>query len=721
MKQVTQRLRDGEISVIDVPPPALMDGGVLVDVRVSLLSSGTERSKVLTGSQSLLGKARSRPDQVRQVVDKAQRDGVRETLNAVRSRLDQPSSLGYSAAGVVLAVGERVSDLLPGDRVACAGAEYAVHADVDQVPSNLCVRLPDEVDFASGAFATVGSIALQGVRQADVRIGERVAVLGLGLVGQIAARILRAAGCRVIGSDLSAREVDRAVELGAADVGYTRDQLNERDLPSEARDCDAVLITAATRSSDPVELAAALCRDRGRVVVLGDVGMDIPRAAYYEKELELRLSRSYGPGRYDREYEERGLDYPVGYVRWTERRNMEAFLELVATRRVDVAQLVTDRLPIDRAPEAYELLVSKDASPLAILLEYEPAERTSPRPVRGHSPRRAGTHATGVIGAGSFAQGVLIPALAAAGFELTAVGSARGRSAYAAQARFGFERSDDPEAIIGAPDVELVTLVTRHSTHAQLAARALESGKAVFVEKPPCLTVAELHHLESALGEHPGPLAVGFNRRHAPLARKLREHIAGRGPVELLYRVNAGRLPEGHWLNDLDDGGGRLLGEGCHFVDFACWLIGALPRQVSCAMVPDRGEALASAQSFTVTLTFDGGSVGTVAYTARGATGLPKEYVEAHSGGRSAVLHDFRSLDLYDGRRRKPSRTAGRGQDKGHRRQFVRLRELLESGEADGDPHPLRTMATTLAALRSAELGRAVSIDALERPPADVI
>ncbi|MGH2979116.1 MAG: zinc-dependent alcohol dehydrogenase, partial [Solirubrobacterales bacterium] len=369
MKQVAQRLRDGRVEVLEVPEPALTPDGVLVDVRASLLSAGTERSKVETGRKSLVGKARERPDQVRQVVDKARRDGVRATVDAVRTRLDQPAPLGYSATGVVLSVGARVRDLAPGDRVACGGGGYAVHAEVVHVPGNLCVRLPDGVAFEQGAFATVASVALHGVRQADVRLGERVAVIGLGLVGQLACQMLRAAGCEVLGIDLSEEVVDHAREVGAVDHAVTRKRLEPEVLPEAGR-CDAVLITAATPSDDPVELAAELCRDRGRVVVVGDVGMNVPRAPYYEKELELRISRSYGPGRYDRSYEERGLDYPIGYVRWTERRNMEAFVHMLEAGKLDVTGLVNERVRIDDAPAAYRGLIEKRGSPLGILLLY---------------------------------------------------------------------------------------------------------------------------------------------------------------------------------------------------------------------------------------------------------------------------------------------------------------------------------------------------------------
>ncbi|MDP9346103.1 MAG: bi-domain-containing oxidoreductase [Actinomycetota bacterium] len=709
MKQVTQRLRDGRIKVLDLPEPALSPETVLVDVRASLLSAGTERMKVQAGQQSLVAKARARPDQVRQVLEKAQRDGVKDTVQTVRSRLDQPSSLGYSAAGVVIAVGARVPGLQPGDAVACAGAEYAVHADVVRVPANLCARVPEGVSFEDAAFTTVGSIALHGVHQAEGRLGERVAIIGLGLVGQLCGQILRAAGCEVAGVDLAPRAVDSALRNGAIDVGYARSALDAKHLPLDVGDRDGVIITAATTSDDPVVLAAELCRDRGRVVIVGHVGMTLPRGGYYGKELELRLSRSYGPGRYDSSYEEHGVDYPIGYVRWTEQRNMSAVLGLIANRRINVDTLVSDRLPVERAPEAYERLLTADPPLLALLLQYKPSstrpEPPSPAPA---TPRTATTGGAGVIGAGSFAQGVLIPALRESGWPLVAVASAMGRSAQAAAERFEFQRADSADEIIAAPDVGLVVVCTRHSTHAELSLAALAAGKSVFVEKPPCLDAEELAALRRQGAASPARLTVGFNRRHAPFSQELREHVRRPGlPFELLFRVNAGRLPAGHWLNDLSDGGGRLLGEGCHFIDFACWFAGEAAEHVTCTMSPEPEQPLAGAQSFALSLSFKDRSLATILYGAAGANRLGKEYVEAHCAGRSGVIDDFRSLTLWAGRRRRTKRS--RASDKGHRAQFVHLKDVANGITSPLAPSPLDSMATTLAALVSAQTGRTVA------------
>ncbi|MDQ3632472.1 MAG: bi-domain-containing oxidoreductase [Actinomycetota bacterium] len=710
---MTQRLRDGRIEVLDVPPPTVSPEGVLVDVRASLLSAGTERTKVQAGRKNLVQKARSRPDQVALVVEKARRDGIKDTVAAVRTRLEDPSSLGYSAAGVVLSTGALVRELAPGDRVACGGGDYAVHAEIDHVPGNLCVPLPEAVTFEQGAFATVGAIAMHGVRQADVSLGERVAVIGLGLVGQLAGMLLRAAGCTVVGIDLDETLLERARSNGALDRLAPRASLEPDRLPPGIGECDAVLITAATSSDDPVELAAALCRDRGRVVVVGVVGLSLSRARYYDKEIDLRLSRSYGPGRYDRTYEERGIDYPIGYVRWTERRNMEAFVELVAAGRLDLAGLISERVPVQQAPSAYDRLASSTTSPLGIVIEYgstalEPEPEPAPRPP---AMPPAANATVGLIGAGSFASRVVIPGLTAAGFRVVSVASASGLSAAGTVERVPAARALRADEVIADPAASLVAIATRHGSHAEYALRALRAGKAVYVEKPPCLTSEELTDLRHARDESGRMLFVGFNRRHAPHVDALRTHVARAGhPVEVLIRVNAPALPSGHWLNDPTEGGGRLLGEGCHFVDLASWIVGAPADRVSCVVRPRAGETLQTAQRFSIVLEYADDSVATIVYTDGGAPGLPKERIEAHAGGRSAILRDFRSLELRDGTKRR--RIGSRSQDKGHRRQFVRLREMLSAPASSTALDPLASMSATLTALAAAGDGGSRRVDA---------
>ncbi len=705
MKQVTQRLRNGKIEVLDVPRPVLLPGGVIVDVRASLVSAGTERSTIEAAREGLIGKARARPEQARAVLDRARREGLRPTVDALHRRLNEPSPLGYSSAGVVLEVGERVADLRPGDPVACAGGGHAVHAELNYVPSNLCVKLPSGVSFEAGAFTTMGAIAMHGMRQAEAVLGERVAVIGLGLVGQLTCRLLLAAGCEVVGVDIDEQLVERARRSGVQSA-YPRSGLSLGDLPAGIRDCDAVILTASTGSDDPIQLAGVLARDRARVVAVGAVGMTVPRPTYYGKEIELRLSRSYGPGRYDREYEERGIDYPIGYVRWTERRNMAAFVGLLALKRVAVEDLITARVCIDDAADAYDRLLDSGSSPLGLLLTYRPTVEQPAAPpsaatakVTGPARRadRAGTAPTlGVIGAGSFSQRFLIPGLRDAGFELLMVASATGLSASNAAHRFGFVRAVPPDELLFADGLDAVAIASRHATHASYATAALQNGKAVFVEKPPALTPLELEQLrEAATG---GMLQVGFNRRFAPLSGRLREHIdPGGSPVELLYRVAAGRLPADHWLNDPDDGGGRLLGEGCHFVDFVCWFMGGLPDHVHAA-IPAQPGHLVSGQRFAITLTFANGSIATILYGSESAPSVGKELVEAHAGGRSGRLEDYRRLELH-GRGRAKTMSARRA-NKGHAAQFRAFRASLD-GQRPTGPNPLDTMDVTLRALEA--------------------
>jgi predicted dehydrogenase/threonine dehydrogenase-like Zn-dependent dehydrogenase len=750
MKQVAQSVGSGEIEVREVPEPLIDDHEALVQVRASLVSPGTERTKVVTGNKSLLGKARARPDQVAAVIEKAKQDGLRQTIQAVRTRLSAPTSLGYSSAGIVLAVGARVPDIKPGDRVACGGAGYAVHAEINRVPGNLCAALPAAVSFDEGAFATVGSIALHGVRQAQPTIGERAAVIGLGLVGQLAGQILRANGCRVVGIDLDASVLEQAKSSGAADVVFERGALDPARLAPEASGCDFVLLTAATPSDDPVALAAALCRDRGRVVVVGDVGLGVPRAPYYEKEIDLRLSRSYGPGRYDVNYEERGLDYPIGYVRWTERRNMAAFLDLIAARRIEVSPLIRRRVPIEQAPTVFAELGSDQTSPLGLVLTYDarpahdappaevvspaydaaPADVASPAAANGRAPdlawsspppprRPLGERAPRavMIGAGSFAQRIVLPGLKAAGFELQGIASASGLSASGAASMHDAERADGVEALL-AQDADLVAIAARHCSHEALVRAALEHGRTTYVEKPPCLDWQGLAALRAARTAAGRDLFVGFNRRHAPLVGQMLQAVpATGGPREILIRVAAGRLPEDHWLNDVDDGGGRLLGEGCHFVDLACYLAGALPDRVLCSAAPEPDRPLQAAQRFAVTLTFADGSIATINYGDTAASGVPKETVELHGGGVSAVIEDFKKLTVVRGRSRQSPRA--RAQDKGHQRQFEAMRRHLAGATGNGKPDasgatlllpdPLDTMAATLTALEAARLGTSLS------------
>jgi predicted dehydrogenase/threonine dehydrogenase-like Zn-dependent dehydrogenase len=700
MKQVTQRARDGRIAVIDVPRPSSRPGWVLVANRYSLISAGTERAKVEIGEKNLLQKARARPDLVRKAVERARVEGVRSAVTVARERFATLTPLGYSSAGSVVEVGAGVEGLVPGDRVACAGGGWANHAELVAVPRTLVAKVPQEVELTRATYATVGAIALHAVRQSEARLGERVGVIGLGLVGQLAVRILVAAGCEPFGIDLDESAVDLARRAGAA--AFRRDDpALEASVAAAtgALGLDSVLLCAATSSSDPLQLAVQLARDRGRLVVVGEIPVQADRGLLYEKELELRLSRSYGPGRYDRDYEEHGRDLPAAYVRWTEQRNLQAFIDLIAAGRLDPSELTTHVFPVERADEAYATLTGEadDGRPFGILLEYQYEERPPlrARPTRLRSVSGLGV---GLIGAGSFARATLVPSLSGAGAHLVAVCTEGGLSAADVAARFGFDRAAaSPQEILGDEAVGAVIIATRHSSHALLAAAALRAGKAVFVEKPLALAEAELAEVEVALNGG-GLLMVGFNRRFAPLTERLRAEIGGTPPLALAARVNAGPLPSDHWLHDPEVGGGRLLGEGCHFVDLLAHLAGSPPVSVHAFAAPEQERPLECSDDFVASLRFADGTVASLTYTGHGDARLAKERIEAFWSGSAAVLDDFRRLELYCAGKRT---IVKQRQDKGHRAEieaFVRAASGLEE-----PPSPESYVASTRATLALAD------------------
>ncbi len=546
MKQLLQNLKTGEGVVADVPAPVALRGRVIVRAAASLVSAGTERAFVELGRKGLVGKAKERPDLVRKVVEKVRSEGLLNTLQSVREKLDESHALGYSAAGVVVEVGEGVTEFRAGDRVACAGTGYAAHAELLSVPKNLCVRLPDAVDFESAAFATLGAIALQGVRLAEPTLGESVVVIGLGLIGQLATQLLRANGCRVFGVDLDASKVELAKSLGADDGCASEEGVKESVLRwSRGRGADAVVITAATQSDGPVELAGEISRLRGRVVAVGLVGMNVPRQTYFQRELTLRVSMSYGPGRYDPEYEERGHDYPLPYVRWTEGRNLEAFLDLAASGSVRTAPLITHRFNVEESARAYELISGDAREPyLGILINYD-TERELERNVENPGAKLkaqsskssgAGVVRVGLIGAGDYARRMLLPHFKEQGAEFVSIATASGVSARDTGTRYGFARfASGAEEVLSDESVNLFVVATRHDTHAELARRALEAGKHVFVEKPLALSDAGLDSVLEAASSSSGLLTVGFNRRFSPHARAAKEFFEGvRAPHSIL-------------------------------------------------------------------------------------------------------------------------------------------------------------------------------------------
>ena len=651
MKQILQSLKTGITEVADVPAPGARRGSVLIRTSRTLISAGTERMLVDFGKANLLDKARQQPDKVKMVLDKVRTDGVLPTLQSVRNKLDQPLALGYCNVGRVMDVGAGVNGFAVGDRVASNGS----HADVVSVPMNLCVRVPDEVPDDHAAFTVIAAIALQGIRLVQPSLGEAVVVTGLGLIGLITVQLLRAHGCRVLGIDFDGAKLALARELGAetVDLSAGQDPVAVAQRFSRGRGVDAVLVTASTKSSEPIHQAALMCRQRGRIVLVGVAGLELAREDFFKKEITFQVSSSYGPGRYDPEYEEKGHDYPAGFVRWTEQRNFEAVLDMMADGRLDVAPLISHRFPVADAAAAYAL-VSGTAPSLGIVLEYdrsdEPAVRTVP--VSAPDPERrpaGGEPAVSFIGAGNYARAVLIPAFKAAGARLHAVASSGGVSAVHAGRRFGFAQSTtDTSSIFSDADTRAVVITTRHDSHARMVLRALEARQHVFVEKPLCLTLDELQQIELAharasASASPPLLMVGFNRRFAPHVVKMRALLLGApGPKSMLMTVNAGSLPADHWTQDPEVGGGRVVGEGCHFIDLLRFLAGApIVRHHASAMQAERGDTV------TLQLVFADGSIGSIHYLANGHKSFPKERLEVFASGRVLQLDNFRRLTGY--------------------------------------------------------------------------
>lgn len=706
MRQVLQNPRTGEIEVTEVPRPWATAGCVVVRVAASLLSAGTERAAAEFASSSLLRKAQSRPDLVRDVLNKVKRDGLLTTVSAVRSRLDQPSAPGYSNAGTVIEAGEGIHDIAPGDRVACAGAGFAVHAEFACVPRMLVARIPsDGVGFESAAFTTVGAVALHGIRTAEAKLGEVVAVIGLGLLGQLAVQILKAAGCVVIGFDPEPERAQLAMRMGA--TAAAADESEFRDLclrSSQGHGADSVLITAATPSSAPVHLAAEAARDRAIVVAVGDVGTELQRRLYYEKELDFRVSRSYGPGRYDVEFEQKGRDYPIGHVRWTETRNMEAFLRLLADGKIDVRPLITHRFAVEKAGEAYELIRGKRSGPhLGVLLQYSSQKSDEPRRlVMVRRPKREVPESgvrVGLLGAGNFARGVLIPAMRKAGnAQLAGIYASSGVRAQAIARRFRVEYcTTNEEDIFGDESINTVVIASRHHLHAMQVLCALESGKNVFCEKPLCLTHDELAAIEQAYARNAGcRLMVGFNRRFAPMVLRTKEFVSRCGPLTMIYRINAGPSAPDHWINDPEIGGGRILGEVCHFVDLLSFLCGSSPLSVNA-----HGRSADAGQDLSATVNFEDGSMGTILYACSGDRAFGKERIEVFGNGAAAVMDDFRRLELVRHGKRRTFRSWLR-QDKGHAAEWRAFAECI----ANASPCPIpfhEIVASTLATIRITE------------------
>jgi predicted dehydrogenase/threonine dehydrogenase-like Zn-dependent dehydrogenase len=713
MKQLLQHIKNGKTIIEDVPIPTPREGQALVKISASLVSAGTERMVVEFAEKSYLGKARSRPDLVKQTLDKAKREGIMPTVNAVFNRLDQPMALGYSSAGTIVALGKNMQGFKVGQRVACAGGGYATHAEYNVVPRNLLTPLPKNVDFESAAFTTLGAISLHGFRLAEPQLGENVAVIGLGLLGLLTIQLASAAGCSVLGIDLDPKRVKLASSLNVQAV--TRSQAESASAAfTKNIGFDSIIICADTPSNDPVELAGVIARDRAKVVATGAVGLNIPRKVYYEKELALINSRSYGPGRYDANYEENGVDYPIGYIRWTEGRNFQAVVDLMESRKLKVESLISHRFDIQEGVKAYEVITGKRKEPfLGVLLTYPERKTKEERNVEFPSVvhRPSSIVKLGVLGAGLYANATLLPVIKNnKDFELIGIASSGGLHAQHSGKKFGFQYATSSEdEIINDPKINTVAILTRHDSHADLVVKALKAGKHVFVEKPLAINSNQLSVISKQLAKTDNCLLItGFNRRFSPLAQNLKSSIVNRqSSLYAHYRVNAGYIPLNHWTQDPNLGGGRIIGEACHFIDLITFLVGAAPVSVSAHALPNGGKY--REDNVSMTFTFPDGSIGVVDYLANGDKSMPKERLEVFCEGMVAVLDDYVSLTtVKDGKKKVESGA----QDKGWRGEMAAFAESIKSGVGAPIPYEqiIGVTKSTFAAVESIREKRSIDI-----------
>ncbi|HXE98645.1 MAG TPA: bi-domain-containing oxidoreductase [Dongiaceae bacterium] len=685
MKQLAQKLKNGEMQILEVAPPVIGPGMVLVRNHYSLISAGTEGSTVTSARKNLLGKAKERPQQVKQVLEVLRQQGPVQTYRAIMKKLDSYSPLGYSSAGEVIDIASNVRGFAVGDLVACAGVGFASHAEIVAVPANLCVKLLHDADLKMAAYNTLGAIALQGIRQADLRFGETCAVIGLCLLGQITCLLLRASGIKVVGIDIDPHMVETASKQ-CADLAFTRDEIG---LPEKIDEftggigVDGVIIAAATHSADPINFAGRIARKKGKVVIVGNVPTGFDRDPYYyRKELEVRMSCSYGPGRYDLNYEEKGIDYPAGYVRWTENRNMQAFQEAVHSGKIDINYLTTHTFDLDNAADAYNLILSKSEPFLGILIKYDLQNKQLIRKIITNTGRATGSVAISFVGAGSYAMSHLLPNIPKdSEIVLKGILTSSGTSSRTVADKFKFEFcTSDENDIFNSSETNTVFIATRHNSHAPYVTTALRAGKNVFVEKPLCLTETELAEIDriyrqpTANGPQP-LLMVGFNRRFSPLIKILKEKI-GSGPMAMLYRINAGAIPSESWIQDKEIGGGRIIGEICHFVDLLTHINGSLPERVFASAVPD---PLGLSDTLAINLAFSNGSISTISYYANGAKSMAKEYIEIYCTGTIAVLKDFKELEVYGGG--SPIRKKLLNQDKGQEGMVKAFVEAVRMGK----------------------------------------
>lgn len=702
MQQLTQELKSGKMEILEVPFPALGPGQLMIRTQYSVISAGTEGKTVTDARKGYIAKARSRQKEVKQVIEMIKLNGLRSTYQFVMNKLDAPSALGYSAAGEVIAMSQDVTGFKVGDYVACGG-NSASHADVLAVPVNLCVKVPREVDLKQAAFTTIAAIAIQGIRQTDLRMGENCLIIGMGLIGQMTSKILSASGIHSICVDVSDKQVQQAKEAGIANV-YNRNMAGVEDIIagfSKGNGVDAIIITAGTSSLDPVEFAGKVARKKGKVVIVGAVPTGFDRANYYKKELDLRMSMSYGPGRGDSDYEEKGIDYPIGYVRWTENRNMQSFVDLLALGRLDISGLISHTYSLENAPEAYDMILSKQEAFNGIVLEYD-QELVPERRVALKSTIFPAQDANiGMIGAGNFAQGTLLPKMKG-NCNFVGIATARGNMARYVGTKYAFNYcAGSADELFTDNNINTMFVTTRHNSHAEYVIKAIESDKHVFVEKPLAMNEVELTAIREAYekavergtAKH---VMVGFNRRFAPAVTQISKLFAASHAKSINIRINSGVMPPDHWVNDPEIGGGRIIGEGCHFVDLAMFLAGAPITSVSANALEDAHRLY---NTVTINLEFANGSVAAVNYFANGNKNMPKEQIEVFCGGTIAIIDDFKTLTVYGNGVKK---TKFKGQDKGHETEVLAFLDAIKNGKPQPIPFE-ECYASSLATIKVLE------------------
>lgn len=709
MLQVLQYQKTGEIVVEELPLPNCPRNGILVKNYFSLISAGTERSSVEKAQSSLLSRIKKQPEDLKLVLDYLKKEGIKSTINRITNKLDSYKVLGYSSSGVV--VETDTSDFQVGDRVACAGAGYANHSEYVAIPKNLAVKIPENVDYDEASYTTIGAIAMQGIRQTHPEIGEFIGVIGLGLIGLITVQILKANGINVIGYDINDNNFELAKELGAS-----RTEIIDKTPIESARAfsnglfLDAVIITAATNSNLPIETALNICRKKGRIVIVGSIGMDIPRTPFYLKEIDLKIACSYGPGRYDPKYEEDGIDYPYSYVRWTENRNMQSFLNLLSRKLINVKMLTTHTFDIKNAKSAYDLITNKiNEKYLGILLSYNNRDFQQKKTIV-YPNKIESIIKVGFIGLGSFAQNHILPALIENKVSLVGLANQTPASSYSIGKKNGFSIiSTDYKEIISNKDINVIFCASRHSSHSEIVIEAIKQSKSIFVEKPLAINFEQLSEIEDQYKRNPVNLMVGYNRRFSESFKLIKKFIEGNNyPLTMIYRINAGFIPKEHWVQNPNEGG-RIIGEVCHFIDTMMYLSNSKPQSIFAKCISSNSlENIKDTDNTAITINFNDGSVGTIVYTSMGASNLTKEYFELHTERKSAIMNNFELVTLYDGKSKKNIKMDG---DKGIKNEIKEYLNSLKNGKIliNFDDLAIVTKAT-FAILESIETNRIINL-----------